>query len=260
MNYIAQNKELEHAETYLKNLSNQLKEDYEERGKYFFVGRLSYLMTAEVIVSFLLLGVMIAKSVPIILEFTSGNEHDYLGLTSSLTGILCVILVAEGRASNYLFGLISNIIYFYLALSNLFYGEVMIAVFYVVMQPIGIYAWLTARIKNTETSEFVARKESIMDYIKYFVFVFVAWLGMGFAFQSIGSARPFRDAITNGLSVGAQIGQTQRFANLSWLLWVLTNVFSIYLWWGTNIHIQGMYWVYLLNSIVGWYNWVKSTK
>ena len=65
MNYIAQNKELEHAETHLKNLSNQLKEDYEERGKYFFVGRLSYLMTAEVIVSFLLLGVMIAKSVPI---------------------------------------------------------------------------------------------------------------------------------------------------------------------------------------------------
>lgn len=65
MNYIAQNKELEHAETYLKNLSNHLKEDYEERGKYFFVGRLSYLMTAEVIVSFLLLGIMIAKSVPI---------------------------------------------------------------------------------------------------------------------------------------------------------------------------------------------------
>ena len=65
MNYIAQNKELEHAETYLKNLSNHLKEDYEERGKYFFVGRLSYLMAAEVIVSFLLLGIMIAKSVPI---------------------------------------------------------------------------------------------------------------------------------------------------------------------------------------------------
>lgn len=65
MDYIAKNQELEQAETYLKNLSNHLKEDYEERGKYFFVGRLSYLMAAEVIVSFLLLGVMIAKSVPI---------------------------------------------------------------------------------------------------------------------------------------------------------------------------------------------------
>ena len=65
MDYIAKNQELEKAETYLKNLSDYLKETYEERGKYFFVGRLSYLMTAEVIVSFLLLGVMIAKSVPI---------------------------------------------------------------------------------------------------------------------------------------------------------------------------------------------------
>ena len=65
MDYIAKNQELEKAETYLKNLSDYLKETYEERGKYFFVGRLAYLMTAEVIVSFLLLGLMIAKSVPI---------------------------------------------------------------------------------------------------------------------------------------------------------------------------------------------------
>lgn len=66
MDYIAKNQELEQVETYLENLSNHLKEDYEERGKYFFVGRLSYLMTAEVIVSFLLLGVMITKSVPLL--------------------------------------------------------------------------------------------------------------------------------------------------------------------------------------------------
>lgn len=67
MDYIAKNQELEKVETYLKNLSDYLKETYEERGKYIFVGRLSYLMTAEVFVSFLLLGVMIAKSVPIVI-------------------------------------------------------------------------------------------------------------------------------------------------------------------------------------------------
>lgn len=66
MNYIVKNQELERAESYLKNLSNHLKETYEERGKYLFVGRLSYLMTAEVFVSVLLLGVMITKSVPLL--------------------------------------------------------------------------------------------------------------------------------------------------------------------------------------------------
>lgn len=67
MNYIVKNQELERAESYLKNLSNHLKETYEERGKYLFVGRLSYLMIAEVFVSFLLLGVMIAKTVPLVI-------------------------------------------------------------------------------------------------------------------------------------------------------------------------------------------------
>jgi len=66
MNYIVKNQELERAESYLKNLSDYLKETYEERGKYFFVGRLSYLMVAEVFVSFLLLGAMITKSVPLL--------------------------------------------------------------------------------------------------------------------------------------------------------------------------------------------------
>ena len=66
MDYITKNEELEQTETYLKNLSNHLKEVYEERGKYFFVGKLSYLTTTEVIVFFLLLGVIIARSVPLV--------------------------------------------------------------------------------------------------------------------------------------------------------------------------------------------------
>lgn len=70
MNYIVKNQELEKAENYLKNLSNHLKETYEERGKYLFVGKLSYLMTAEGFVSFFLLGVMIAKSVPLVIATT----------------------------------------------------------------------------------------------------------------------------------------------------------------------------------------------
>lgn len=32
------------------------------------------------------------------------------------------------------------------------------------------------------------------------------------------------------------------------------------LWWDQSIHIQGMYWVYTLNSLVGWYQWTKALK
>ena len=32
------------------------------------------------------------------------------------------------------------------------------------------------------------------------------------------------------------------------------------LWWDQSIQIQGIYWVYTLNSLVGWYQWTKALK
>jgi len=51
-----------------------------------------------------------------------------------------------------------------------------------------------------------------------------------------------------------------RLSREQWIFWIATNLFSIYLWWGENIHIQGMYWVYTLNSLVGWYQWTKAVR
>ncbi len=53
---------------------------------------------------------------------------------------------------------------------------------------------------------------------------------------------------------------TQFIEREQWIFWIATNLFSIYLWWGENIHIQGMYWVYTLNSLVGWYQWTKAVR
>ena len=70
-------------------------------------------------------------SVPFILEFTQNiDSHDWLSLFVSWTGIVCVILVAEGRASNYLFGAINSAIYLILAMDATFYGEVLTTVYF----------------------------------------------------------------------------------------------------------------------------------
>ena len=71
-----------------------------------------------------------------------------MSLFASWTGIVCVILVAEGRASNYLFGAINSAIYLILAMNATFYGEVLTTVYFFVMQPIGLYAWLSNRIND----------------------------------------------------------------------------------------------------------------
>ena len=93
-----------------------------------------------------------------------------MSLFASWTGIVCVILVAEGRASNYLLGPFNSAIYLILAMNATFYGEVLTTVYFFVMQPIGLYAWLSNRINDqgkAEESHFEAKKLSVLDWLKY---------------------------------------------------------------------------------------------
>ena len=86
---------------------------------------------------------LILGSFPLWLETI--YEHrivDWIGMICSLTGIICVIFVSEGRASNYLFGLINSVIYLILALQKGFYGEVLTTLYFTIMQPIGLLVWI----------------------------------------------------------------------------------------------------------------------
>ena len=190
------------------------------------------------------------------------GQHDWLGLFASWTGIVCVILVAEGRASNYLFGAVNSAIYLVLALNKNFYGEVLTTLYFFIMQPIGLYVWLSNRINDqgkVEESHFEAKKLNLIEWMRYLALSAVIWIGMGFAYQSIHSARPFRDSITDATNGVGQLLMTRLYRE-QWIFWIATNVFSIYLWWDQSLHIQGMYWVYTLNSLVGWYQWTKALK
>ena len=105
-----------------------------------------------------------------------------------------MILVAEGRASNYLFGAVNSAIYLILALNKNFYGEVLTTLYFFVMQPIGLYVWLSNRINDqggAEESHFEAKKLTLMEWIKYLVLTALIWIGMGYAYKSIHSAPTF---------------------------------------------------------------------
>lgn len=204
------------------------------------------------------------SSIPILFEMSKSGPVDWMGLWTSVTGVICVILVTEGRASNYIFGLINAIIYLLLALKSGFYGEVLTTLYFAVCQPVGLYIWLNNRINeqkvSSEENKFKSKSLRIGGWIKYLALTVVIWLGMGFAYQSIGSQRPFRDSITDGTNGVGQLLMNGLYWE-QWLFWIATNLFSIYLWWGNggNAQMVVMYLVYTLNSVVGWYQWKKAS-
>lgn len=101
----------------------------------------------------------------------------------------------------------------------------------------------------------------LKGWIKYLSITAIMWLGMGFAYQSIGSNRPFRDSVTDGTNGVGQLLMNNLYAE-QWIFWIATNIFSIYLWWGSggNLQIVVMYLVYTINSLYGWYKWNQSAK
>lgn len=203
---------------------------------------------------------LVLGSFPLWLELYYNHQvRDWVGMTCSLTGIICVIFVSEGRASNYFFGLINSVIYLILALQEGFYGEVLTTLYFTAMQPIGLFVWIYQSQFKKKEQEFVARKLTFSNWLKYLLITAVWWLGFGLIYQSIGARRPFRDSVTDATNGVGQLLMTAVYRE-QWIFWAATNIFSIYLWWGESLQIQGKYFIYLINSLVGWYQWSKAAK
>ncbi|MDQ0971684.1 nicotinamide mononucleotide transporter [Neobacillus niacini] len=188
-----------------------------------------------------------------------------LGLISSISGMLCVVLVAKGKIANYYFGIVQTLTYAYIAYGYGLYGEVMLnALFYFPVQFIGIYMW-----KKNKTEHGVKGEDVIINSLTkkgwfYTVLsILILTIGYGFFLKFLGGNLVWTDSATNVLSIAAQILMLKRYTE-QWLLWISVNVLSIFLWLGALISQGGndfsmlvMWSAFLVNSIYGYVNWRK---
>ncbi|RSD26901.1 nicotinamide riboside transporter PnuC [Mesobacillus subterraneus] len=197
-------------------------------------------------------------------------EDSLLGLISSITGMLCVVLVAKGKISNYYFGIIQTSTYAYIAYTYGLYGEAMLnGLFYFPVQFIGIYMWKKNQLKNSESvkgEDIPVQRLTKQGWVKLLAVVAISIVAYGFFLKYLGGKSVWIDSATNVLSVSAQILMLRRFAE-QWALWISVNVLSIILWFGALVSTGGnelsmlvMWSAFLVNSIYGYMNWTKMSK
>lgn len=195
-------------------------------------------------------------------------DDTLLGLITSISGMLCVVLVAKGKISNYYFGIIQTGTYAYISYEYGLYGEVMLnALFYFPLQFIGLYLWNKHKTKQTVIGEEIQvsalTKKGWAVTLSIFLMIFVLY---GLLLKNIGGNVVWIDSATTTLSVIAQILMLRRFTE-QWLFWIAVNVLSIALWLkaliiqgGNDISMLVMWTAFLINSIYGYYNWSKMYK
>ena len=204
-------------------------------------------------------------SVVLMLALSIHWKDNVIGIIASLTGMICVVLVAKGRISNYYFGIINVITYAYVAYGWMYYGEVMLNLLYFLpMQIYGIWFWRKNRKKENADQvyiKFMTNKQRLF----WGLVSIVSIIGYGVILKIIKGSLPFIDSTSTVLSVIAMILMARLYME-QWFLWIIVDVVSIIMWvavmlkGGNDIAILIMWVAYLVNAVYGLLNWIKLYK
>lgn len=192
-------------------------------------------------------------------------KDSVLGIISSLTGMLCVVLVAKGKISNYYFGVINVALYAYLSYQQGFYGETMLnALYFLPMQFYGLWVWRKRKADNNgfDVNVAIMTKKAKINWT---IIGVVSILTYGFILQIMKGSLPFIDSTTTILQIIAMWFMIKRFKE-QWTLWIIVDVISIGMWLhafattGNDISVLIMWVAYLVNAVYGYWNWNKALK
>ena len=192
-------------------------------------------------------------------------KDTWVGLTASLTGMVCVVLVAKGKRANYWIGIVNILFYAYLSWGNKFYGEVMLNLgWFLPMSFYGLYVWgeHTTRKSSADVKIKVmtAKQRLILAVVSS-----VAIVVYGFILYKIKGNLPYVDSGTTVLQVIAMFIMARRYLE-QWFLWIIVDVGAIFMWLsvfiekGNDVTILVMWTAFLVNALYGTYNWLRMYR
>lgn len=185
---------------------------------------------------------------------TDGLLYTLLSSIAGITGVVCVVLVAKGKISNYYWGIANVVAYAAIAWQVPYWGEVMLnMLYYLPMQFVGIYFW--KRKLNKAEGTVQSKVMTLPQLALMTVSVAAVIYGYSLFLAYLGGEQPLLDSMSTVISVVAMILMVARYAE-QWLLWIVVNIVSVIIWLIAGDMIMVAMWgIYLINAIYGWLQW-----
>ena len=209
---------------------------------------------------FLALGLLL-QTLAIIYGYMTGTPDNLVSIISSITGVISVVLCAQGKISFYLFAYVQMFTYtFGVAIPNHLWGEAWENLFYFITQTYGIYAWFKIyRIKKDNNSaEVKAKKLDIVGWVLTTGLLIVGVTILTIVLHQTNDPQPFLDAISTIPAFIAQILMVLGYRE-QWLHWLIIDVASVIMFIMIgNWVMVAMFVFWTINCIYGWYKWTQS--
>ena len=196
-----------------------------------------------------------------------GEGWDTLGFIVAVTGIINLVLCAKGNIWNYLFGIIYNAIYVYIAWKSRLYADSAIYLaYYLPMQFVGWAHW--KKNQNQESGAVNARhldrKTALVLLALAAVLIpLFAWI---LSRPFIADSQPWLDAATTVISILAMYMMVKAIAE-QWYIWIVLDAVQVVKW--TVATVRGeehaalmlvMFAFFLANAVYGLIQWNGLAK
>lgn len=206
--------------------------------------------------------VWLTVAVGAILASTLLMESAPIDIVTALANVVCVLLVAKGRLSNFYWGLIGVIGMAYVAFEAKLYGTALLNVGYIAAQFWGWWSWYSSMKATGKLGADVkvARLSNVhMTVIFAWACFFWSMAGVGFD-KFTDNPYPYADAAMLVYSLVATVLMIKQYAE-QWLYWTGANAMCIYMWVVPALDGDGslpiviMWTVFTINALYGLYKW-----
>lgn len=185
----------------------------------------------------------------------------YLELIATSLGLLSVFLASRENIATWPSGILSEIAFFYLFFQVSLYAGMLLQVIFLVVTLAGWYAWHKGKPvgKIQQLSPGICAFIFIIGFALTFLFnQFIQqlpdWLPQ---LISKPAAHSLVDSWVAVTSVIAVILLAKKII-FSWVLWILVDLVSIYLFWNQSLYLLAAeYCIFLMMAIYGYLNWRK---
>lgn len=150
-----------------------------------------------------------------------------LSIVVALCGILYAFFAGEGKYVCFFFGLVYSCLYAYITYEIGLYGDMMLNLFYLPINLLGIFWWKTHQ--NQEKSKIIITSLSARGKLLCAFVVVVLSVVYGAYLQSLDSLYPYLNSFSVVAQVVAFYLQVKRYVQ-NYFLVTLANVVSIVIW------------------------------
>lgn len=178
---------------------------------------------------------------------------------ASLLSLLCVILAAKNKISNWPLAILASLVYSYVFYQNRFFSEAYLQIVFIGFQLYGWWFWSSSNPNKKEKNIAGIPLRSAVVIFVVFLICYWAWFQL---YQELNpdARQPLLDTFLTVLSITALFMQARRWIE-NWFLWILADILYVPMFVkGEQYITAALYFVFIGIAAKGYLMWRDEMK